>query len=420
MRPALRLAIDRIDNAAAQGTDTPSQRLEKTLLIFVSAVAVLVAPWGARHLAGMGHSVAAAIAGAYAVLSAAALADLIIRKSAGLCRLYQLSALLVVPGAIQGNAGGFAGSGTMVLWAFLSPMCALVCVGTRGAVPWYGAFVVAVIGLGATDAAAGTDPSGVLLHVENVLLVTCLAFIAMRYLIAEREKARAALEQEHRLLLREQVRSESLLLNILPAPIADRLKASQQTIADGFGEVTILFADLVGFTRLAAHTSPPDLVALLNRLFSAFDRLTERHGVEKIKTIGDAYMVCAGLPTPRADHAQAIAEMAFDMIEALEAHNREYGTNLKVRIGINSGPVVAGVIGLKKFIYDLWGDTVNLASRMESHGLPGRIQISESTMQRLAPGYACEPREPVEIKGVGRVSTWFLVGRKTVSRGDGS
>lgn len=412
MNSAIQQIIDRIDNAAARPGDTPSQRLSKTLLIFISVAALLLAPWGAWYLASIGLTKAATIVAAYAVVTVFIAADLLLRKSDSVCRPVQLLSLLVVPPAIQWYAGGFVASGAMVLWAFLAPICALVFYGPRGAVYWYAAFAVIVIVLGAADVTFGTDPNAALLFVENMLLVTCVVFIAMRFLIIEREKARAALEEEHRLLVREQERSEQLLLNILPASIAERLKANQQTIADGFEEVSILFADLVGFTRLAAKTSPPELVAMLNKLFSEFDRLTARYNVEKIKTIGDAYMVCAGLPEARVDHAEVIAEMALSMREAVASYNRANNTDLSIRIGINSGPVVAGVIGLKKFIYDLWGDTVNVASRMESHGLPNRIQISEATMRHLEELYECEPREPVDVKGVGRVRTWFLNGRK--------
>lgn len=213
-------------------------------------------------------------------------------------------------------------------------------------------------------------------------------------------------------LKRERERSESLLLNILPAPIAGRLMAGEKTIANGFVDASILFADIVNFTKIAAQVSPVQLVVILNGLFSRFDLLTEKFGVEKIKTIGDAYMVCAGVPVRRPDHAEAIAEMAFAMQEALREHNEEFSSHLQIRIGIASGPVVAGVIGLKKFIYDLWGDTVNLASRMESHGLPNAIQVSAATMEKLSDHYVLEERGEIEIKGIGSVQAWLLTGKK--------
>jgi len=209
----------------------------------------------------------------------------------------------------------------------------------------------------------------------------------------------------------EQQRSEHLLLNILPAPIAARLKQGEASISDSFENISVLFADIVGFTRMADGMQPAELVGMLNSLFSAFDTLVEKHGLEKIKTIGDAYMVAAGAPNTCPDHADKMADLALDMLQAAQDFNRKTGRNLQVRIGIHSGPVVAGVIGLHKFSYDLWGDTVNTASRMESHGMAGRIQISESTYQKLGDGYLVEERGSIEIKGKGKLRTWFLNGR---------
>jgi PAS domain S-box-containing protein len=210
----------------------------------------------------------------------------------------------------------------------------------------------------------------------------------------------------------QQQQTERLLLNILPEPIANRLKQDTKTIAEHFSEVTVLFADIVGFTQISSSLSPIALVNLLNELFSAFDRLTEKYGLEKIKTIGDAYMVVGGLPYPRSDHPIAIAEMALDMQKAVIEFNQAHHKALSLRIGIHSGPVVAGVIGIKKFLYDLWGDTVNIASRMESHGLAGRIQISEDTFHILPDQYVIFKRGLISIKGKGAMNTYFLLGRK--------
>ena len=210
----------------------------------------------------------------------------------------------------------------------------------------------------------------------------------------------------------QQEQSERLLLNILPEEIANRLKRGDSTIADTFADVTVLFADIVGFTQLSSLVSPTQLVALLNDIFSTFDNLAERHGLEKIKTIGDAYMVVGGLPIPRQDHAEAIAEMALDMQQAITNFSNTHNQAFSIRIGINSGPVVAGVIGIKKFIYDLWGDTVNTASRMESHGLPGCIQVTETTYQQLQEKYSFENRGAIEVKGKGEMTTYLLKCRK--------
>ncbi|MDY6784650.1 MAG: adenylate/guanylate cyclase domain-containing protein [Cyanobacteriota bacterium] len=208
----------------------------------------------------------------------------------------------------------------------------------------------------------------------------------------------------------EQEKSERLLLNILPAAIAERLKQDRSPIAEQFEEATILFADLVGFTPLSARLSPIELVDLLNLLFSEFDRLAQQFGLEKIKTIGDAYMVAAGLPLPKPNHVEAIAEMGLSMQKAIETFQRDRGESLQIRIGIHTGSVVAGVIGTHKFIYDLWGDTVNTASRMESHGLPGKIHVTEEVYLRLRDRYRFEQRGELQVKGKGKMTTYWLLG----------
>jgi class 3 adenylate cyclase/HAMP domain-containing protein len=216
-------------------------------------------------------------------------------------------------------------------------------------------------------------------------------------------------------LYEEKENSERLLLNVLPAPIADRLKASSGLIVDRFEAVSVLFADIVGFTTMSQQMAPEQVVNMLDELFSLFDSLAEKHGLEKIKTIGDAYMVVSGIPEPRDDHARAIANMAVDMQDGLREYAEAHGSNLTIRIGIATGSVVAGVIGRKKFIYDLWGDTVNTASRMESHGVPGRIHVTEATYQQLKDEFDFESRGTMEIKGKGMMQTYLLKERKVTS-----
>lgn len=231
---------------------------------------------------------------------------------------------------------------------------------------------------------------------------------------ASLEKKRLSdVEREHLVQIRhEQEISEALLLNVLPRKIAGRLKEGESPIADHFDNATVLFADLVGFTELSAKMSPSDLVDMLNLVFTDFDHLAEKYSLEKIKTIGDSYMVAGGLPDPCDDHAEKVAEMAMDMQEVIARKAATIAPGLKVRIGINSGPVVAGVIGRNKFIYDLWGDTVNVASRMESHGAPGLIQVSEPTARLLEARYQLESRGVIEVKGKGAMPTFILQGMK--------
>lgn len=221
----------------------------------------------------------------------------------------------------------------------------------------------------------------------------------------------AQLQAEKELVEIEKEKSEKLLLNILPGAIANRLKGGEKTIANGHATVSVMFADLCGFTALSRKTSPTDLVTMLNRIFTEFDIIVEKYQVEKIKTIGDCYMMVGGLPSHRDDHAQAVAAAAMEMVSALERINQSNGTELQMRVGIHTGPVVAGVIGKIKFTYDLWGDTVNVASRMESSGLPGRVHLSEQTQQALSGDFLTEERGFVECKGLGQVRTFFLKGR---------
>jgi class 3 adenylate cyclase len=223
-------------------------------------------------------------------------------------------------------------------------------------------------------------------------------------LLGEAVRSRRALDLERQ-------KSERLLLNVLPTSIATRLKQAEGVIADGFSDVTVLFADIVDFTRRSERIAPEQVVENLNDLFSVFDQLARERGLEKIKTIGDAYMVVGGLPDPRPDHAEAVAEMALAIRAEVAGHVDPGGQPLAVRIGIDTGPVVAGVIGTSRFSYDLWGDTVNTASRMESHGVPGCIQVTARTYQRLRDSCRFERRGPISVKGKGEIVTYFLVGR---------
>ena len=230
----------------------------------------------------------------------------------------------------------------------------------------------------------------------------------------ELEKAKELAKAYHEIKIQSQEiqrkseENERLLLNILPGPIADRLKRGEETIADAFPDVTVLFSDIVSFTNLSSHTPAPQLVALLNDLFREWDHLALSLGVEKIKTIGDAYMAVSGLPEPRPDHAEVCVRMALGMLDVLKRYNLKNNRSLQVRVGLNTGPVVAGVIGTHKFIYDLWGDSVNTASRMESHGIPDRIHMSKATYLKLNNRFACESRGEIEIKGKGKMETFLL------------
>jgi class 3 adenylate cyclase len=345
--------------------------------------------------------VSAAVPFTYQVVTIVSLAVFARTKRLAFLRETQLAMMLLLPFLLQLSLGGFAPSSGIVLWSFTAPVGALMIGGARGSLGWFAAFGVVVVASGVLDPliAPAEVPVGVRIAfaVMNVLGVTATAFLLLRYFVLEREKERA--------------KSERLLLNVLPAPIAARLRDAETTIADRADAVTVLFADLVGFTTMAASADADDVVNLLNGLFSRFDELAERHGLEKIKTIGDAYMMVGGLPTPRPDHAEAVADMALEMIREIGGRRAGDGPPLELRIGIDTGPVVAGVIGIRRFIYDVWGDTVNTASRMESHGVPGRIQVTERTYAALCDRYAFEERGTIDVRGRGPMRTWFLEGR---------
>jgi adenylate cyclase len=230
-------------------------------------------------------------------------------------------------------------------------------------------------------------------------------------IVQARVKTHLMLKLAREKLQQEQALSEMLLLNILPAPIASRLKQGEKTIADDYPEVTVLFADIVNFTALSSQMTPARVIAILNQIFSVCDQLAEKYRLEKIKTIGDAYMVVGGLPQPRLDHAEAIADMALEMKHEIAALTDDAGQPLSIRIGIATGPVVAGVIGSAKFSYDVWGDTVNTASRMESQGCSGCIQVTAETYERLRDKYEFESRGIIQVKNKGEMTTYFLTGK---------
>jgi class 3 adenylate cyclase len=308
--------------------------------------------------------------------------------------------------SLQIALGGIAQSGFVGIWGMLVPLASSLFLSRRNTLMLLGIFIVAVIFAVAFDAefqkAAPPVPVAFTFanSILNISLVSTM-FVALNlYLVAPLDQAREQADQ--------------LLLNILPAPIAAQLKRSSNTIADAHSEVTVLFADIANFTQMSAHADPMDVVNLLNHIFSDFDGLAAKHGLEKIKTIGDAYMVAGGWPTPRADHAEAIVEMALDMLDALKNHRAWNGQPIRMRVGINTGPVVAGVIGRHKFIYDLWGDAVNTASRMESNGTADMIQVTESSYQKLRNRYHFEQREPIFVKGKGEMVTYWLKGRVVV------
>lgn len=388
--------------------------LGKAILSLLVLAETLICVFWIFTLSGLGDGYAfmAAVPYVYIVVSYVSLFIFYHYQRFGYFIFIQLIMLLVMPFFMQWVIGGYEASSGVAIWAILSPVGALMILGTRQSTPWFALFM----GLAAVSwqlntlfaSSALPIPAHIkdTFFVMNISGVATILYIVMRYFQTQKERVLEALEIE-------QARSEKLLLNILPESVAERLKANEERIADSHAVVTILFADLVDFTKLSAKLPPAELVDLLNNVFSEFDRLATRYGLEKIKTIGDAYMAVAGAPNARSDHAQAVAEMALEMQTVLADVASRTGKNLMMRIGINSGPVVAGVIGHTKFSYDLWGDTVNLASRMEQSSLPNCIQVTRATHMLLEEDYIFESRGTIPLKGKGKTEAYILKSRKT-------
>ena len=409
----LPVALQRLAAIGVDRGDSEDARLDKAMLTLVSTlIAVMSCAWVTLYLA-IGLPGSAAIPFGYQLCVVACLVALARTKRIDGVRSILLLLMLVLPFALQWSLGGFANGSAVAAWAGITPILAYLF-GVRS--PWS---VVAFVALLVVAAAFESTVAENAPHIASGIRAASFAmnltgpavagFLALRYFTNERDRSRAELVEAHRLLTAEQERSERLLLNILPAPIADRLRAGATTIADSRPDVTVLFADIVGFTPLGQTLEPAELVQLLNKMFVAFDELVERAGLEKIKTIGDAYMVVGGLPSPRPGHLAAMLDVALEMIDVIARVRPTHGGPLQLRIGIDSGPVVAGVIGRHKFSYDVWGDTVNTASRMESHGVPGRVQVTERVARAAGAGHRFEGPRSIDVKGKGAMTTYLLI-----------
>ena len=397
----------RIVLVGADPHDDDDLRARKALLVTISVLILpIAATWGALYLA-FGSPIGVVPFVYFAILFGAIVVFSRTRDFDMLLRVGQLD-ILVASSLSMIPLGGFLAAGGVGLWGILAPLAALVFRDVRSAVRWYVAWLVIFLGSGIAGAIIGPvweplpDWFTATMLALNITIGGTMVFILLAVFANQRRAALAGLRVE-------QAKAENLLLNILPRPIAEKLKAESQPIADQFDSASILFADVVDFTPWSERLPPAEVVGYLDHLFSHFDELAEKHDLEKIKTIGDCYMAAAGVPTPRPDHARALALMALDMLEAIRTADAIAHLGLELRVGINSGPVVAGVIGRKRFLYDLWGDAVNTASRMESHGTPGRIQITRSTYELLGDEFECEPRGPIPVKGKGEIEAWYLI-----------
>jgi len=391
-------------------SDTDEIQLQKTLLVastmMMGSLGVI---WSMVYFL-LAQPLAAVIPLIYSLLSATSLLVFAATRKYNFFRSSQLLVTLMLPFLLMLALGGFINSSAVILWSLTSPLGALVFAGRRQAIRWFLAYIGLII-LGFLFSPFMSPgkllpPSVVAVFFGlNIAGVSTVVFVLLQLFVSQKD---AALES----LRIEQAKSERLLQNVLPDEIAHLLKDDIRTIADYFDAVSIMFADVVGFTRLSAEMAPMEMVSLLNETFSFFDSVVAKFGLEKIRTIGDNYMVVSGAPKKRVDHAQVLVQAALEM----NAFTIQNGRSLQFRIGINSGSAVAGVIGTSKFHYDLWGDSVNTASRMESHGLPGRVQITGDTYALIKDEFICQSRGVIDVKGKGNMETWLVEGMRPRTR----
>ena len=395
--------------AGSRPGDTDDEKLRKALLMSGSLVILPVAiVWAALYFF-YDERPAALVTFGYVVVNLAAILYLIRTGRQGPLSVVHWSCTLFLPFVLTILLGGLMPSSALIIGALMAPLGALLY-HERAAVSRLFLAYVGLVVLAGLITPFVTRQNNLpwwlilTLFVLNVIIVSAQVFFQMQAFVRQRDDAL-------RMLRLEQEKTDSLLCNILPRPIADILKNNTQTIAERFDAVSLLFADVVGFTPLSTYVEPEEMVTLLNEIYTHFDNVVEFYGLEKIRTMGDGYMVASGVPTARPDHAQALAAAALEMMSFLETWDSPYAGEFEFRMGMNSGPVLAGVIGRKKFSYDVWGDPVNVASRMESHSEPGRIQVTQDTYELLKDDFLFEPRGTVTIKGKGEMKTWWLVGR---------
>lgn len=402
----------------AEVMDTQEDKLRKNLLIFASAfMTFAVMLWLAIYWM-LGVNFSSNVSLGYQAISVASLVYYMKTRNFEVLRFVQLTLFLFAPFVMQWSLGSSVTSSGVTLWALLAPIGALVVSGWRESIPWFFAYIVLTAVSGFFDYVLGSGGSGGIpmntigvFFALNFAAMSSLLYFLVRHFVIETEKIKRQLDQQHALLAEEQKKSERVLFNVLPTNIAERLKNNQGLIADGYADVTVMFADLVNFTQLTEQMSPEQMVGLLNTVFSGFDELSEKYGLEKIKTIGDAYMVVGGLTRERSDYVADMANMAIEMNEFVASHPALVKRNLGIHIGIATGPVVAGVIGTKRFIYDLWGDTVNVASRLTDDARQGYILTDKLTYNRLRQDFLFEPPSVLNVKGKGEMASYRLVGR---------
>jgi adenylate cyclase len=413
----------RLRSAGANPGDSAELVLQKQLLLLAMGVTTLVPMLWLLLYGLLGLQMSSAIPFGYQLLSLATLLLYLSRGNFDLFRVSQSALFLFFPFVLQWSMGNFVSSSGVVMWGLLAPVTAVLLYSARESIPWFIAYVVLIAATTLAESMAGTTMrltpaqmrAGEIIFAVNFVAVSSLVYFLLRYAAVEGEKSRARAAEAHALLKEEQTRSERLLRNILPGSVADRLKADSGTIADGFPDVTVMFADIVNFTETAEGMSPNAIFGMLNKIFSSFDALADEYRLDKIKTIGDAYMVAGGMRDGEDGYTEGVIDMALAMRDILANDPEINERNMQIRIGIATGPVVAGVVGKRKFIYDLWGDTVNIANRITTEGAPGMIQVDVVSWRRLKDKFEFEPPRTVLLKGKGETQVYRVVGRKAES-----
>jgi adenylate cyclase len=408
--------ISRLASAAIDLNDDEVMRLRKTTLMLASGlmnVAAIV--WLAIYWS-MGLKLPTTIPFGFQVLSTLVVYVFLRTQNFELFRIVQLALFLFFPFIVQWSIGSFVSSSGIALLALLAPIGAMVCYGPRESIPWFVAFLVLTGVSGVFDFyLASGDSYGIpmrtiaVFFVLNFTIVATVMWLLLRYFVQQRDSFQEQLSRQHELVQIERNKSDQLLKNLLPEHVAERLKRNPGTIADGFADVSVMVADVVGFTRLAEELAPKQVVSFLDSVFSRFDELTDKYALDKIKTVGDAYLVAGGLEGDHMDYVDRTANMALDMIEIARSDAGLRGHGLQLHVAIATGPVIAGVIGSKRFMYDVWGDTVNIAFRLTGEAANDTIVVDKTTYRRLGQRYRFEDEREVKVKGKDVMSIYRLV-----------
>jgi adenylate cyclase len=413
--PELKVASAATAAKAASVPLSPEEKLSGDMLMLTTGFMMCAAALWLAVYWSMGYQYSTAIPLIFQGLSVVTIALWWRFRRLYTFAVIQLGLILFTPFAMQWSIGNFVNASGVSLWGLMAPVGAVTVLGTRQSMPWFFAWLFMTVMAGVFDyMLSGTvnkfDLQTVaVFFVLNFAAISVMIYSLLWYFAAEKQKLRQQVDAQHEEIRHEKDRSERLLLNILPPAIAERLKRNEVNIAQGHADVTVMFADIVGFTRMTEELSPVETVKILNDVFSIFDDIADKHRVEKIKTIGDAYMACAGLDTGAQIHyADAVASMALEMVRKVDEYRKRTGERVQIRIGIGTGPVVAGVIGKKKFIYDMWGDTVNVAFRLAADAAAETVQVDLTTHRRLQHRFRFDPVQEVEIKGKGRMQVYQL------------